>query len=47
MITSTDAIILDEICSVNKKPTKVKINTQDRKPKKTTEKCGKTKAKNK
>lgn len=47
MITSTDAIILDEVCSTNKKPTRVKMNHgQKKKPKCTTEKCnGKKKCK--
>lgn len=41
MITSTDAIILDEVCSPNKKPSRVKMNNgQKKKPKNTTEKCG-------
>ena len=33
MITSTDAIILDEVCSTKKKPTRVKMNNgQKRSP---------------
>ena len=40
MITSTDAIILDEVCSTKKKPTRVKMNNgQKKKSKCTTEKC--------
>ena len=40
MITSTDAIILDEVCSTKKKPTRVKMNKEQKKKSKcTTEKC--------
>ena len=40
MITSTDAIILDEVCSTKKKPTRVKMkNKKKKKSKCTTEKC--------
>lgn len=39
MITSTDAIILDEVCSTKKKPARVKMNNGQKKSKCTTEKC--------
>ena len=40
MITSTHAIILDEVCSTKKKPTHVKMNNEQKKKSKgTTEKC--------
>lgn len=40
MITSTDAIILDEVCSTKKKPARVKMNNGQKKNSKcTTEKC--------